>query len=159
MLRLFDVTHGKLAVLQRRSGNYNESRRSVHCDVDILHSQLAMNFFHSCTCILHSHQGFLINICGFDRVDLLLEHGDLTIGLLKRVLVLLLALESVACRYGFSNQHKSLCKDMKSQSLPKVRHRLECSHFMFPTATVCRYNVPVLFVNAFSFAISCCFAI
>lgn len=149
----------KVAALQRRSGNYNESRRSVHCDIDILHGQLAMNLFHSGTCILHSHQGFLINVCGFDRVDLLFEHGDLTTGLLKRVLVLLLTLESVACRYGFADQHKSLCEDVKSQSLSKTRHRLESSNFMFPTATACPHNVPVLFVKAFSFAISCCFAI
>ena len=55
-----------------------------------------MDLLHSCAGILHSNEGFLVDICGFDGVDLLLEHGDLAVGLFEGVLVLLLAFEGVA---------------------------------------------------------------
>lgn len=92
-----------------------ELEESVHGDINIFHRHLPMDLFHRCTCILHSHQRFLINICGFDRVDLLLQHRDLTVGLLERVLVLLLTLESVACHCGFANQHRPGWKVMAFQ--------------------------------------------
>ena len=56
-----------------------------------------MDFFHSFTGVLHGDEGFLIDVCGFDGVDLLFEHGDLAGGLLEGVLMLLLAFEGVAC--------------------------------------------------------------
>ena len=75
--------------LQGRAGGY------VHCEVYVLHSHLAVYLFHSFAGVLHSDEGFLIDICGFYGVYLLLEHGYLAVRLLEGVLVLLLALEGV----------------------------------------------------------------
>ena len=55
-----------------------------------------MDLSHSGAGILHGDEGFLVDVCGLDGVDLLFEHGDLTVGLFKGVLVLLLAFESAA---------------------------------------------------------------
>ena len=55
-----------------------------------------MNLLHSSAGILHSDEGFLVDVCGFDGVYLLLEHGDLAVGLFEGVLVLLLTFEGVA---------------------------------------------------------------
>lgn len=55
-----------------------------------------MDLLHGCAGVLHGDEGFLVDVCGFDGVDLLLEHGDLPVGLLEGVLVLLLAFEGVA---------------------------------------------------------------
>lgn len=50
-----------------------------------------MDLLHSRASVLHGDEGFLVDVCGFDGVDLLLEHGDLAIGLFEGVLVCLLA--------------------------------------------------------------------
>lgn len=50
-----------------------------------------MDLLHSRAGILHGDEGFLVDVCGFDRVDLLLKHGYLAAGLFEGVLVLLLA--------------------------------------------------------------------
>ena len=55
-----------------------------------------MDLLHGSAGVLHGDEGFLVDVCGFDGVDLLLEHGDLAVGLFEGVLVLLLALECVA---------------------------------------------------------------
>lgn len=54
-----------------------------------------MDLLHGGAGVLHGDEGFLVDICGFDRVDLLFEHGDLAVGLFEGVLVLLLAFEGV----------------------------------------------------------------
>ena len=73
----------------------------AHRNVNVLHGHFPVDLLHSGTCILHRDESFLVDVCGFDGVDLLLEHGDLTVGLLERVLVLLLAFESVASHCVF----------------------------------------------------------
>ena len=55
-----------------------------------------MDLLHRGAGVLHSDKGFLVDVCGFDGVDLLFEHGDLAVGLFEGVLVLLLAFEGVA---------------------------------------------------------------
>ncbi len=67
-----------------------------HGSVDVLHGHLAVDLLHGSAGILHGDEGFLVDVCGFDGVDLLLEHGDLAAGLFEGVLVLLLAFEGVA---------------------------------------------------------------
>ena len=59
-----------------------------------------MDLLHSGAGILHGDEGFLVDVCGFDGVDLLLEHGDLAVGLFEGVLVLLLSFEGVPCGYA-----------------------------------------------------------
>ena len=56
-----------------------------------------MDLFHGFAGILHGDEGLLVDVGGFDGVDLLFEHGDLAGGLLEGVLMLLLAFEGVAC--------------------------------------------------------------
>lgn len=58
-----------------------------------------MNLLHGRAGILHGDEGFLVDVGGFDGVDLLLEHGDLAVGLFEGVLVLLLTFKSVAGDY------------------------------------------------------------
>ena len=77
-------------------GGRKEGRKDRHCSIYVLHGHLAMDLLHCCAGILHGDEGFLVDVCGFDGVDLLLEHGDLPVGLFKGVLVLLLAFEGVA---------------------------------------------------------------
>ncbi len=61
-----------------------ESRKGyVHGDIDILHGHLPMDGLHSGAGVLHGGKGFLVDVCGFDGVDLLLEHGYLAVGLLE----------------------------------------------------------------------------
>lgn len=71
-------------------------RQDPHCSIHILHGHLAVDLPHSRAGIFHGGEGLLIDVCGFDGVDLLLEHGDLAVGLFEGVLVLLLAFEGVA---------------------------------------------------------------
>ena len=68
----------------------------AHCSIDVLHGHLAVDLLHGGAGVLHGDEGFLVDVCGLDGVDLLLEHGDLAVGLFERVLVLLLAFEGVA---------------------------------------------------------------
>ncbi len=86
-----------------RRERLGKGRGYAHCNVDVFHSHLAVYFFHSFAGILHGNEGFLVDICGFDGVDLLFEHGNLAGGLLEGVLMLLLAFEGVAC----SCRHKN----------------------------------------------------
>ena len=69
-----------------------------------------MDFFHSFASILHGDEGFLVDVCRFDGVDLLFEHGDLAGGLLEGVLMLLLAFEGVACSCRDKNGTVSFIK-------------------------------------------------
>ena len=55
-----------------------------------------MDLLHGRAGVLHRDEGFLVDVCGFNRVDLLLEHGDLAVGLFEGVLVLLLTFKGVA---------------------------------------------------------------
>ncbi len=50
-----------------------------------------MNLLHSFAGIFHGYERLLIDVCGFDGVDLLLEHRYLAVSLFKGVLVLLLS--------------------------------------------------------------------
>ena len=67
-----------------------------HCSVHVLHGHLAVDLFHGGAGVLHGDESFLVDVCRFDGVDLLFEHGDLAVGLFEGVFVLLLAFESVA---------------------------------------------------------------
>ena len=82
---------------------HHKYSEGVHCHVDILHGHLAVNLLHGLSGILHRDKGFLVDVCGFDGVDLLLEHGDLAVGLFEGLLVLLFALEGVFGRCAASN--------------------------------------------------------
>ena len=73
----------------RREGN-------VHGNIDVLHGHLPVNGLHGGAGVLHRGQGLLVDVCGLNRVYLLLEHGDLAVGLFEGVLVLLFALEGRA---------------------------------------------------------------
>ena len=86
-----------------RRGRLGKGRDYAHCNIDVFHSHLAVDFFHSFAGVLHGDEGFLVNVRGFDGVDLLFEHGNLAGGLLEGVLMLLLAFEGVAC----SCRHKN----------------------------------------------------
>ncbi len=79
-----------------------EDRGSGHCDIDVLHRHLAMDLLHRCAGVLHCDEGFLVDVCGLDGVDLLLEHRDLAVCLLKGVLVLLFSLQCVFGHYARS---------------------------------------------------------
>ena len=58
-----------------------------------------MNRLHDLSGILHGGEGFLVDVCGFDGVDLLFEHGDLAGGLFEGVFVLLLSFQGGAGGY------------------------------------------------------------
>ena len=77
-----------------------EGGRIVHRSIDILHCHLAMNFLHRFAGVLHRDQGFLVYVCGFDGVYLLLEHADLAICLLEGVFMLLLPFQGIPCSYS-----------------------------------------------------------
>ena len=70
--------------------------KNAHCSVYVLHGHLAVDLLHGGPGVLHGDEGFLVDVCGFDGVDLLLQHGDLAVGLFEGALVLLLAFEGVA---------------------------------------------------------------
>lgn len=52
-----------------------------------------MDFLHGFASVLHGEEGFLVDVGGFDRVDLVFEHGDLGGGLFEGVFVGFLAFE------------------------------------------------------------------
>ena len=52
-----------------------------------------MDVFHGFTGVLHGEEGLLVDVGGFDGVDLVLQHGDLRGGLFEGVLVCLFAFE------------------------------------------------------------------
>ena len=79
---------------KKQCGKEGEDR---HGGIYVLHGHLAVDLLHGGASILHSDEGFLVDVCGFDGVDLLLEHGDLAVGLFEGVLVLLLSFEGVPC--------------------------------------------------------------
>jgi hypothetical protein len=68
----------------------------VHGDIDILHGHLAVDRLHGGAGVLHGGKGFLVDVCGFDGIDLLFQHGYLAVCLLEGVFVLLLAFEGGA---------------------------------------------------------------
>ena len=55
-----------------------------------------MDGLHCCAGVLHGGKGLLVDVCGFDGVYLLLEHGYLARCLFERVFVLLFAFEGGA---------------------------------------------------------------
>ena len=67
--------------------------KNVHYLIDLFDGQRAVDFFHGFAGIVHGEEGFLVDVRGFDRIDLVLEHGDLGGGLFKGVLVSLFALQ------------------------------------------------------------------
>lgn len=85
---LNDGRKGKRAVWQKR----RIWAKHVHGNINILHGHFSVDLLHCCRSVLHREKGFLINIGRLDRVDLLLEHINLPVSLLKRMLMLLLAL-------------------------------------------------------------------
>ena len=67
-----------------------------------------MDLFHGFAGVLHGDESLLVDVCGFDGVDLLFEHGNLAGGLLEGVLMLLLAFEGIACSCRHKNGTVSL---------------------------------------------------
>lgn len=65
-----------------------------------------MDVLHSLTGVLHGEESFLVDVCGFDRVDLIFKHGDLSGGLFKGVFVGLLSFKG--CSRGYSSSDVSL---------------------------------------------------
>lgn len=66
--------------------------KDVHGNINILHGHLSVDLLHCCRSIFHRDECFLINVGRLDRVNLLFEHIDLPVSLLKRMFMLLLAL-------------------------------------------------------------------
>lgn len=83
------VSH--LALKRSRKG-----KGHVHGDIDILHGHLSVDGLHGGAGVLHGGEGFLVDVCRFDGVDLLFKHGYLAVCLLEGVFVLLLAFEGGA---------------------------------------------------------------
>lgn len=65
----------------------------VHYLVDLVYSQGPVDLFHGFAGVLHGEQGLLVDVGGFDRVNLVFEHGDLGGGLFEGVFVSFLAFE------------------------------------------------------------------
>ena len=60
---------------------------NIHCSVDFVDRQAAVYLFHGGACILHRVQRFLVDVCCFDAVDLLLNLCNLCGGLLQATFV------------------------------------------------------------------------
>ena len=75
---------------------WGKGAEDPHCSVHVFHGHLSVDLLHGGAGILHGDEGFLVDVCGFDGVDLRFELGDLAVGLFEGVLVLLLAFEGVA---------------------------------------------------------------
>ena len=58
-----------------------EEGEDSHCSIYVLHGHLAVDLLHGGAGVLHGDESFLVDVCGFDGVDLLFEHGDLAISL------------------------------------------------------------------------------
>lgn len=43
----------------------------VHGNIDILHCHLSVDLLHSGAGVLHRDESFLVDVCGFDGIDLL----------------------------------------------------------------------------------------
>ena len=71
----------------------------VHDVVHLVDAQIAVDVLHGLTRAAHRGERLLVDVGRLDRVDLVLEHGDLVGRLLERVLVRLLALQRGFCSY------------------------------------------------------------
>lgn len=60
-----------------------------HCLIHLLRCELAVNLLHSLASLLHRQQGLVIDVGGFDRIDLCLERLYLCQRLFLRVFVCL----------------------------------------------------------------------
>jgi len=115
-----------------------------------------VDFLHGFAGILHGYQCFLVDVCGFDGVYLLFEHGYLAVRLLERVLVLLLSFQGIAGNYDGNAKPSQLSnKHHRSRNLRAVFLYV----FLDVPKAGGRGYPPVLFVVTFSLAISSCFAI
>lgn len=56
----------------RKQGEYILTAENVHSLVDLVDREVAMNLRHGSARLLHRVQSLLVDICRFDRVDLLL---------------------------------------------------------------------------------------
>jgi hypothetical protein len=70
-----------------------KGERGVHDVVDFVDCEGAVDVFHGFAGVLHGEEGLLVDVGGFDGVDLVLQHGDLRGGLFEGVLVCLFAFE------------------------------------------------------------------
>lgn len=68
-----------------------EDIEDIHGEVHVLHRHLSVNGLHCRAGVLHRGEGFLVDVCGFDGVYLLLQHGYLAGRLFEGVFVLLFA--------------------------------------------------------------------
>lgn len=69
-----------------------------HGLVDFVHGQVAVDLLQSIRGVLHGDDGLVVDVGRFDRVYLLLQHGDLAVCLFEGLFVLLLALQCISCR-------------------------------------------------------------
>jgi hypothetical protein len=72
----------------------------IHCSVDLVDREVPVNLLHCLPGVLHRVERFLVDIGRFDRVDLLLDLGDLRRGLFEGAFVEFLAAEG--CFGGYS---------------------------------------------------------
>jgi hypothetical protein len=56
--------------------------KDVHCGVDLVDGQIAMNILHGLASRLHGVQGLLVDVGRFDAVDLCFDLGNLVACLL-----------------------------------------------------------------------------
>ena len=66
----------------------------VHDVVDLLDAEVAVDVLHGLAGVAHGVERLLVDVGRLDRVDLVLEHGDLVRRLLEGVLVRLLSFQS-----------------------------------------------------------------
>lgn len=109
---------------------------SGHCNIDVLHCHLAMDLLHRRTGVLHRNKGFLVDVRGFDGVDLLLEHRDLAVCLLEGMLVLFFALE---CVFGHCPRSGASARSTPRNTFLILRSRLTITkHRACPCASCTR---------------------
>ena len=79
----------------------------VHGLIHFVDCKTSVNLLHRIASIFHGIQGFLIDVCSFNRVYLLFDLGDLCCGLLEILLVDLLPPEG--CSSNCKAKTMSVC--------------------------------------------------
>ena len=79
----------------------------THDGIHLVDTQVTMDLLHGLARVPHGVERFLVDVGGFDRVDLVLEHGDLARCLLKGVLVRLLSFQ--CCSGSCAQTPVSVC--------------------------------------------------
>lgn len=66
---------------------FRREGKNVHHVVDLVHREAIVHALHGLAGLVHGIQGFLVNVGGLDRIDMLLELDDLILGLFEVLLV------------------------------------------------------------------------